>query len=379
MKGSSQAQAHPDDDLYDGNHGRYVLTMSPGQDPMNILPFAPVSYDKRDHQMKAKDPSRLDDFIDISGSKMRKLAAQHAVPCDTSNGKEIPSDLLAANCIPPGFMVQSGWEIVCDYYSNVESEEWKPYSIILSEPPAAKSKVSHEGQYGTKHFKLSPLGDNGKPISPWHDVPLHPASSPELYNLVVEIPMYSTAKMEVNKNEPGNPIMQDTKNGQMRYYSYGVPLFNYGLLPQTWEDINVEDPDTQSKGDGDPIDAIEIGAGPLGMGAVVPVKVLGSLALIDEGETDHKVIVLRQDDPHFSTINSVADLDRVRPGTTRMLLDWLKNYKTSEGKGVNKLKSDTPTTADAAKLIVAETAEYYQKLKKGTTLNSKGYWLGPSR
>ena len=37
---------------------------------------------------------------------MRKLAAQGAVPCDVSNGKEIPSDLLAANCIPPGFMVQ---------------------------------------------------------------------------------------------------------------------------------------------------------------------------------------------------------------------------------------------------------------------------------
>ena len=45
-------QAHPDDDLYDGNHGRYVLTMSPGQDPMDILPFAPVYYDKRDHVMK---------------------------------------------------------------------------------------------------------------------------------------------------------------------------------------------------------------------------------------------------------------------------------------------------------------------------------------
>jgi len=37
-----------------------------------------------------------------SSSQMRKLAAQGAKPCDVSNGKEIPSDLLAANCIPPG-------------------------------------------------------------------------------------------------------------------------------------------------------------------------------------------------------------------------------------------------------------------------------------
>ena len=45
-------------------------------------------------------------------SKMRALAAQGAEPCPN----EIPSDLLAANCIPPGFMVQTGWDIVCDYY-----------------------------------------------------------------------------------------------------------------------------------------------------------------------------------------------------------------------------------------------------------------------
>lgn len=62
--------------------------------------------------MKAMDTSRPNDFIEISGSKMRKLAAQGAKPCDISNNKEIPSDLLEANCIPPGFMVQSGWEIV---------------------------------------------------------------------------------------------------------------------------------------------------------------------------------------------------------------------------------------------------------------------------
>jgi inorganic pyrophosphatase len=30
-------------------------------------------------------------------------------------------------------------------------------------------------------------------------------------------------------------------------------------------------------GDGDPIDVIELGGEPLGMGAIVPVKVIGSL------------------------------------------------------------------------------------------------------
>ena len=361
MKGSSQAVSHPDDDLYNGDHGRYVLTTSPGQDPMNIIPFGQVYYDKRDHVMKAPDNSRPDDFISISGSKMRKLAAQGAKPCDVSGGKDIPSDLLAANCIPPGFMVQSGWEIVCDYYQNVDSDRWVPYSQIYLNPTVAHGSRA-EGQFGTKQFKLYLTSSNGRYLSPWHDVPLYANSQETMYNFVVEIPMYSTAKMEVMKDEPDNPIMQDTKDDKPRYYTYGTPFFNYGLLPQTWEDPTHADPDTGAFGDGDPIDAIEIGDGPLPMGSVVSVKVLGSMALIDEGETDHKIIVLRDDHKYFDEIHSVADLERFNPGVTGRLVDWLKNYKTSDGKPQNRLKQEAPTSAMDAVRIINEVSEFYKRL-----------------
>ena len=56
--------------------------------------------------MRAKDSERPDDFISISGSLMRALAAQGAEFCVAD--KPLPDDLLAANCVPPGFMVQSG-------------------------------------------------------------------------------------------------------------------------------------------------------------------------------------------------------------------------------------------------------------------------------
>jgi ATP sulfurylase len=42
MKGSMDAVAHPDDDLYDGNHGRYVLRNSPGIGDMKMLSFVKV-------------------------------------------------------------------------------------------------------------------------------------------------------------------------------------------------------------------------------------------------------------------------------------------------------------------------------------------------
>ncbi|CAB1117921.1 unnamed protein product [Ectocarpus sp. CCAP 1310/34] len=273
MKGSPEAQAAPDDDLYDAEHGRYVLWMSPGVGSMKMLEFSQVYYDKKTHTMTAPDPSRPDDFISISGllkqlergrqhrrgrrvlehgahhaknqqererrnpkamtaSKMRKLAAQGAKPCPN----EIPSDLLAANCIPPGFMVQTGWDIVCDYYQNVDTKEWVPWSKPVIEPPTAPH-TNAQGTFGTAPFQLGFTDPTtGKPASPWHDVPLDPGLGDGVFRFIVEIPMYQTAKMEVMKDVAFNPIMQDESKGQPRYYTYGVPFFNYGLLPQTWED-----------------------------------------------------------------------------------------------------------------------------------------------
>lgn len=107
--------------------------------------------------------------------------------------------------------------------------------------------------------------------------------------------MFMTAKMEVNKDLPGNPITQDMKDGQPRYYTFGTTSFNYGVVPQTWED-----PDMKRMGyggDNDPIDTIELGTAPLLMGSITPCPVIGELELIDEGETDHKILVIALSDP----------------------------------------------------------------------------------
>jgi 3'-phosphoadenosine 5'-phosphosulfate synthase len=265
----------------------------------------------------------------------------------------------------------------CDYYQNVDSDRWVPYSVQNVNPLVARESES-EGKYGSKAFKLYPTHE-GSIVSPWHDIPLKVPGSSGLFNFIVEIPMYSTAKMEVTKDVLGNPIMQDTKDDAPRYYSYGVPFFNYGLLPQTWEDSTYTDPVTGARGDGDPIDALEIGAGPLGMGSVVRVKVLGSLALIDEGETDHKIIVLREDDPHFDTVASMADLEYVKPGVTAKLIDWMKNYKTSDGKPQNRLSKEEPTTPSEALHVIEEVHGFYNKLISGQVSDaiSSSYHLPP--
>jgi 3'-phosphoadenosine 5'-phosphosulfate synthase len=78
------------------------------------------------------------------------------------------------------------------------------------------------------------------------------------------------------------------------------------------------------------------------MRSIVSAKILGSMELIDEGETDHKIIVLRATDSHFDEIDSARDLERFHPAVTAELA-MHKNYKTSEGKLANRLL-DEPAT-----------------------------------
>ena len=56
----------------------------------------------------------------------------------------------------------------------------------------------------------------------------------------IEIPKEKCAKVQVDKSQPFHPLVQDTKKNlfsgerELRYYAQ-FPLFNYGFIPQTWE------------------------------------------------------------------------------------------------------------------------------------------------
>ena len=54
------------------------------------------------------------------------------------------------------------------------------------------------------------------------------------------------------------------------------------------------------------------------------VKVLGDIELIDQGELDHKIIVIDAADPMAAKLNSAADLKTVMPGVLEKLVEWLK-------------------------------------------------------
>jgi len=230
-----------------------------------------------------------------------------------------------------------------------------------------------DGEVGTAGYRLRYKDASGKEISPWHDIALHTGEA-GVFNAVFEIPKMTKPKMEVAIKEANNPIAQDEKKGKLRDY-HGPIFWNYGMLPQTWEDPNVEHPVTKCSGDNDPVDVVEIGSAALAQGSVTPVKVLGVLAMIDDGELDWKLIAINNEDPLAAKLNDIADVEAKCPGVVSGIREWFRWYKTPDGKPLNAFGYDEKAL-DKSKAIevIAETHDVWKKLKSGA-ISKKKLWI----
>ncbi|KAL5535304.1 IPP1 [Sanghuangporus sanghuang] len=213
---------------------------------------------------------------------------------------------------------------------------------------------------------------NGDVISPFHDIPLFADQNNGILNMIVEVPRWTNAKMEISKEEPFNPIKQDVKRGKLRYVRNCFPhhgyIWNYGAFPQTWEDPQQMHPETKAKGDNDPLDVCEIGEQVGYVGQVKQVKVLGIMALLDEGETDWKVLVVDVQDPLASKLNDIEDVERHLPGLIRATNEWFRIYKIPDGKPENAFAfSGEAKNKKYATEIIHECHEAWRRLIAGET------------
>ncbi|XP_049804112.1 inorganic pyrophosphatase isoform X1 [Schistocerca nitens] len=208
------------------------------------------------------------------------------------------------------------------------------------------------------------------PISPLHDIPLYADAGNKIFNMVVEVPRWTNAKMEINLKEVLNPIKQDVKKGKLRYVANCFPhhgyIWNYGALPQTWENPEVLDESTGCKGDNDPIDVLEIGYRVAKRGEVLQVKVLGAIALIDEGETDWKIIAIDVNDPAADQLKDVGDVEKHFPGLLKATVEWFKIYKIPDGKPENQFAfNGEAKNQEFAHHVIEDVHKYWQGLVKG--------------
>ncbi len=147
--------------------------------------------------------------------------------------------------------------------------------------------------------------------NPWHDV-TPGINTPEIVNGVIEIPMGSNAKYELDK-ESGLLRLDRVLLSAVHYPA------NYGFIPQTIADDN------------DPLDILVISsieAEPL---SIIEAKVIGVMHMIDDSERDEKIISVSINDMAVNYINTLAELP---PHTMTELKRFLEDYKKLEHKHV---------------------------------------------
>jgi inorganic pyrophosphatase len=115
-----------------------------------------------------------------------------------------------------------------------------PSSLTLSLPLSSPK----QGPADSLEFRIF-QNTKGAVVSAWHDIPLYAGDG--LLHFVCEIPKETSAKMELATDETSNPIKQDIKKGKLRFYPYNIH-WNYGMLPQTWEDPDHKNPDCFNAG-----------------------------------------------------------------------------------------------------------------------------------
>ncbi|KIX02894.1 inorganic pyrophosphatase [Rhinocladiella mackenziei CBS 650.93] len=244
-----------------------------------------------------------------------------------------------------------------------------PTATMSYSKQASEYQPRKNGALHTNEFRCY-IEKDGMPLSPFHDIPLYANEQQTVLNMIVEIPRWSNAKLEISKEEFLNPIKQDVKKGKLRFVRNCFPhkgyLWNYGAFPRTWEDPNVVHPETKAKGDNDPLDVCEIGELVGYTGQIKQVKVLGVMALLDEEETDWKIIVIDVNDPLAPKLNDIEDVERHLPGLLRATNEWFRIYKIPDGKPENQFAfSGECKNKKYAEEIIRECSDAWERLITG--------------
>jgi inorganic pyrophosphatase len=223
------------------------------------------------------------------------------------------------------------------------------------------------GSEYTKDFRIFARDPNGQVVSYWHDIPLLNDKDNKIYNMILEIPKWTSAKMEASFTDPLSPVKQRITDGEVYfepnlYPFHGIPR-NYGSLPQTFNDPNFVFPMTQAGGDSESIDIFEIGDRIGEPGDVIPVKLLGLMAFVDEGKSDWKIIAVDTRDRKADQMNDIEDVEKVKPGLLKDLQKWVKNHKIPAGKPASQLALDGKFLGkSSAENIISETNRLWKEL-----------------
>jgi inorganic pyrophosphatase len=148
-------------------------------------------------------------------------------------------------------------------------------------------------------------------MNPWHEVSFG-EDAPEILQSIIEIPKGSKAKYELDK-ETGLLRLDRVLFSAVHYPA------NYGFVPQTYCE------------DKDPLDVLIISQIDVVPFCIVNAKVVGVMRMIDNGESDDKIIAVAADDVSVNHINDISELP---PHIILEVQRFFEDYKKLENKEV---------------------------------------------
>jgi len=150
-------------------------------------------------------------------------------------------------------------------------------------------------------------------------------------NTVVEIPKWSTLKIEWNRE------LAIFELDRVEPSIFAKPV-NYGFIPQTLDE------------DGDELDTLILTNDPIPTGVYLKAKVVGVMRFVDDGEVDDKIICVPADDRN--TDNAINSIDDIHEQWKKKLEHHFNHYKDLKKPGSTSVKSWG--NAEEAKQIIKE-------------------------
>lgn len=157
-------------------------------------------------------------------------------------------------------------------------------------------------------------------------------------NTVIEIPKWSTLKIEWNREKAVFEL------DRVEPSIFAKPT-NYGFIPQTLDE------------DGDELDTLVLTNDPIPTGVVLKAKVVAVLKFEDDGEVDDKIICVPEDDRN--TDNAIKSLDDLHERFKQKIEHHFTHYKDLKKPGSTIVKGWGD--AQEAKTIIKECQARWQE------------------
>ena len=159
-----------------------------------------------------------------------------------------------------------------------------------------------------------------------------------IINTVVEIPEGSMLKIEWDRERAAFTL------DRLEPKIFAKPV-NYGFIPQSRDD------------DGDELDTLVVCGEPIPTGVWLKAKILGVLKFVDDGEMDHKIVVVPADDRNSG--DAINSLDDLGARWKQQIEFHFNHYKDLKKPGTTQVQGWGDV--EEAKQVIAECIERFKK------------------